>query len=113
MEATRREFQEWEQHLGARLEHEGGWDEFTLPDENTNELSCNEKLAYVARLLRSLAMSYGVTTDYISADRSLVADEDPHSPAAILRGLNASPAVKPRRTPENRGEIWTDGRRVR
>jgi hypothetical protein len=88
MEATRRDFREWERDLGPRLEHAGGWDEFTLPDENINGLSCEEKLAYVARLLRTLAMMYGVTTDYIFTEASLVAGEDPNSPAAILRGLN-------------------------
>src|SRR5262245_37685881 len=58
MEATRREFREWEHDLGPRLEHKGGWDEFTLPDENIDGLSCEETLAYVARLLRTLAMMY-------------------------------------------------------
>ena len=46
------------------------------------------KLAYVARLLRTLAMAYGVTTDYLYASAPLVADEEPNTTAALLRGLN-------------------------
>jgi hypothetical protein len=90
MEATRQEFQEWEQEFGPRVE-EVGFDEFTLPAEEIEALPCGVKLAYVARLLRSLAMAYGVTTDYACVNALLVGDEDRYTPAALLRGLNDIP----------------------
>ena len=40
----------------------------------------------IARLLRSLALSLGVGTEF--GDNVLVAEHDPCSPAGLLRGLN-------------------------
>jgi hypothetical protein len=91
MEATRAEFRHWEDELGPSLDAEHGWDEFSLPARHVDRMDPNAKLAYLARLLRSLAMAYGVSTDYdatASSHVGLVGPEDPNSPAALLRGLN-------------------------
>jgi hypothetical protein len=95
MEATRAEFLRWEHELGPLFEAEG-YDEFSVPATQVEEMSDGDKLAYVARLLRTLALSYGVDAGF----GYLVAGESPlerydrlehghgSSPAALLRGLN-------------------------
>jgi hypothetical protein len=60
MDATRAEFLRWEEELGPEFEREGIGDEFLVPAERVEEMSDGDKLAYVARLLRTLAISYGV-----------------------------------------------------
>jgi hypothetical protein len=87
LEATRDEFQQWENDLAPELETDG-YDEFTLPDELIEDMPPEQKLAYVARLLRSLALAYGVSADYPSASSALVGDEKSSSPAGLLRGIN-------------------------
>lgn len=81
MEATRDEFALWEQDAEAMDP-----DEFALEPATIAGLSPEQRLAYVARLLRSLAMAHGVSTDF--AGGALVFDEDRNTPAGLLRGLN-------------------------
>jgi hypothetical protein len=83
IEATRFYFLKWE----AEAEAVGLPDELSLSAEVVEDLSPEWRLAYVARLLRSLAMSYGVSTDH-RGDRMPVWDEHKDSPAGLLRGLN-------------------------
>ena len=91
MDATRDEYRSWEQDLAPRFEEEHGWDEFSLPEEAIEAMSVEERLAYVAGLLRTMAGLYGVSTDY-GARRGerpmLVGEHIPNSPAGLLRGLN-------------------------
>jgi hypothetical protein len=54
-------------------------------------MSSEEKLAYVARLLRSLALSYGVSAEFGGGRGELVGEAHEQSPAALLRGLNHRP----------------------
>jgi hypothetical protein len=82
IEATRSDFLKWE----AEAEGVGMTDEFAVPAEVVADLSPEWRLAYVARLLRSLAMAYGVSTDW--EGRLPVTEEDKNSPAGLLRGLN-------------------------
>lgn len=58
MRASRDEFMTWEQHHDAV----GFTDEFSIDD--VSRLSPEWRFALVARLLRSIAMAYGVGTDY-------------------------------------------------
>jgi hypothetical protein len=60
IEATRDDFQRWEQDAEAF----GFADEFSLTSETVAELSPEWRLAYVARLLRTVALSYGVSTEF-------------------------------------------------
>jgi hypothetical protein len=84
MEATRDDFRYWEMHV----EEAGFVDEFSLTPEEVAELSPEWRLAYVARLLRSLAMAYGVSTDYARNEAGLVGENNEYGPAELLRGLN-------------------------
>lgn len=84
MEATAEDFLRWELHA---LDV-GFVDEFSLTPDEIAGMSDEWKLAYVARLLRSMALMFGVGTEF--GDRVLVADHDPRSPAGLLRGLNGS-----------------------
>jgi hypothetical protein len=61
-------------------------DEFSLTLDQVQDLSPEERLAYLARLVRSLALNYGVGAGF--GDGSHVGEEHPYTPAAILRGLN-------------------------
>jgi hypothetical protein len=95
MDATRAEFLRWEEDLGPLFEAEG-WEEFSVPATQVEELSDRDKLAYVARLLRTLACSYGVDPGfgYLVPGESLLERYDrlehahASSPAALLNGLN-------------------------
>jgi hypothetical protein len=81
LEATRDSFDDWLIAGGDSV------DEFSIPTRVLNTLSHRERLAYVARLLRTIALHYGV--DSGSNDRpSLLDVEKPHSPARLLHGLN-------------------------
>lgn len=82
MQATADDFQRWEVHADDM----GYVDEFSLTPDDVARMSNEWKLAYVARLLRSLAGMFGVGTEF--GDQVLVAEHDPHSPAGLLRGLN-------------------------
>ena len=88
IEATAAEFQYWENTLRPAIESDG-YDEFSLPPDRTTDLNDHERLAYVARLLRSLALAYGIkSTLCASRSQRLVNDAKAHSPAGVLRGLN-------------------------
>ena len=82
LQATASDFERWE------LEHGdvGFCDEFSLTSDEVAALPDEWKLAYVARLLRSLALSLGVGTEF--GNQVLVAEHDECSPAGLLRGLN-------------------------
>ena len=51
-------------------------------------MPAEEKAAYVARLVQSLALAYGVSYDGGSRRYRERAGEEPTAPAALLRGLN-------------------------
>jgi len=82
LEATQEAFLMWE----AAAEDNGFGDEFSLTPRQLRDLSPEWRLAYVARLLRSLALSYGVSTEF--GGSSLVGEASGATPAAIVRGLN-------------------------
>lgn len=90
LEVTAEDFRRWDDYLGPELECDG-FDEFSMPPGRVEAMSDEEKLGYVARLLRSLALSYGVSAGF-GADRGdrggLVGEAYGGSPAALLRGLN-------------------------
>jgi hypothetical protein len=88
MEATRDDFLRWEHDLGPAFEAEG-YEEFSVPPAaQVAEMPDQEKLAYVARLLRTLALSYGVSAEFGGARTGLVGEASRTSPATLLRGLN-------------------------
>lgn len=60
-------------------------DEFSVPDETVTAMTETELLAYIARLVRSLALAYGV--DAGLSNRQLRQTDNPDSPAALLQGL--------------------------
>jgi hypothetical protein len=107
LEATADDFWRWEDDLGPKLEAEG-FDEFSLPVTVIEELSSEERLAYSARLLRSLALSYGVSAEFGGAENGLVGEADLDSPAGLLRGLNDIVWIRPRQT-ETRPEEGAAG----
>ena len=84
MEGTRQEFQDWEDTVAPQL----GIDEFGLSADDIKALPCRAKLAWVARMLRTLAMAYGVSTDFLCPDGIVVGEAESDTPAALLRGLN-------------------------
>jgi hypothetical protein len=88
LEATQSEFQSWEHVYGPMYEAGDGWSEYTLPADIIEAMEPEEKLAYVARLLRSLAIMYGVSADIRPKPHVLVGEHDDNSPAALTRGLN-------------------------
>jgi hypothetical protein len=79
MDATTVEFGLWEREGEDRF-----GDEFSVTDEQLEEMSDEWRLALVARLLRSAAMAYGVSTDYAPGQPN-VGQEAPETPAALLR----------------------------
>jgi hypothetical protein len=82
LEATSSDFARWERDS----ESMGHYDEFSLTPDEVVALSDEWKLAYVARLLRSLALMFGVGTEF--GNQVLVAEHEPLSPAGLLCGLN-------------------------
>ncbi len=62
-------------------------DEFSVSVDQLDAMTDQWKLALVARLLRTVAIMYGVSTDYV-ADQPNVGQEATGTPAALLRGLN-------------------------
>ena len=82
MQATAGDFERWELHG----EDMGFVDEFSLTPDEVADVPDEWKLAYAARLLRTLALMFGVGTEF--GDRVLVAEHDLHSSAGLLRGLN-------------------------
>jgi hypothetical protein len=88
MEATSAEFWWWEEELGPQVEVEYG-SEFVVPADVVAEMTDADKLAYVARLLRTLAHAYGVNTEFgLWRDPTIPGQAWDGSPAALLRGLN-------------------------
>jgi hypothetical protein len=63
LEATFEDFLRWENDLGPAFEDDGN-DEFTLPREVIRDMPPEERLAYVARLLRSFGLDYGVGYEF-------------------------------------------------
>jgi hypothetical protein len=105
LDATRAEYLGWEEELGPAFEQEG-IGEFLVPAARVEEMSDADKLAYVARLLRTLALSYGVDAGF----GYLVPGESPlerydrlesayrSSPAGLLHGSSTSAGCPPPRT---------------
>ena len=60
LEATANDFQCWEE----RAFGQGFDDEFSLTSEQVESLSDQWRAAYVARLLRNMALLYGVRTEF-------------------------------------------------
>lgn len=87
LEGTSADLRRWENDLGPAAGEEG-WDEFTLPDGAIREMPAEEKLAYVARLLESLALAYGTHYDGGTRRYRELAGEAPTAPATLLHGLN-------------------------
>jgi hypothetical protein len=82
LEATVEDFWRWENEaLELRL-----GDEFSLSKEEVEGLTPEFRLAYVGRLLRSLALCYGVQTEF--GGGPLAFEHHEGTPAALLRGLN-------------------------
>ena len=88
LEATADDFRRWEDEVVPALESEGYSDELNLPARRIADFTLAEKRCYVAGLLRTLAISYGVSAEYGGARTGLVGEECEGSPAALLRGLN-------------------------
>jgi hypothetical protein len=82
LEATGDAFLQWEQQAEAR----GYDDEFSLTYDDLAALSDEWRLAYVARLLRSLALAYGVSAGFDSGP--LVGEASLASLGDIVRTLN-------------------------
>lgn len=60
LDATADDFQRWE-HAASLGDDR---DEFTIERAEVEAMSADERLAYVARLLRSIALSFGVETEF-------------------------------------------------
>lgn len=89
MEATSDGYLRWENEFRMALE-EAGYDEVSAPADLVAEMSDAERRAYVAGLLRALALAYGVNTELgqWTNGKPIVGEETPGTPAALLRGLN-------------------------
>ena len=89
LEATVADFLLWEM---AEEEQEGSAEErfghefHLLSLEAVSGLSDEWRLAWLARALQSLALLYGLATEF--HDRELQSRHEPHSPAGILRRLS-------------------------
>ncbi len=83
VEATSEDFRLWQEQADDCGMH----DEFALEPEDVDALTPEWRLAYVARLLRSLAMPYGLReTESHRKPSRLGEDED--SIAALVHGIN-------------------------
>jgi hypothetical protein len=85
LEVTADDFARWVNELEDSLEF-AGHDEFNLPDAFIDGLAPDAKLAYIARLVHTLALVYGVSEAEEGSGLKVFAKT---SPAALLRGLNA------------------------
>lgn len=81
LEATVNDFQLWEDHADS----EGFPDEFDLSQEQIDSLSDQWRIAYIARLLRSIALAYGVS---VYREGPLVGNTTPASVGGVVRELN-------------------------
>ena len=82
LEATASEFFMWEQDGEDRY-----GDEFSVTPADLEAMSPEWRLAYVGRLVRSLAMCYGVSTGDFGGGLPLL-EADANSPGGLLRALN-------------------------
>jgi hypothetical protein len=82
LEASEEAFLAWED-VAERI---GVEDEYSLSSTQVQDLSPEERSAYIARLLRSAALNYGVDAGF--GGGPYTGKEQPFTPAAILRGLN-------------------------
>jgi hypothetical protein len=83
---TSGEFLRWERDLADTYPSE-----YELPVEHAQSLPIEERFAHVARLIRSLAMDYGLRTDYALPPeeiREKIGEISPGSPAYILTLLD-------------------------
>jgi hypothetical protein len=82
LQATASEFPLWEDQGEDRYA-----DEFSVTPEEIETMSPEWKLAYVGRLVRNLALCYGVKTGDFG-DQPPLLEADAHSPGGLLRALN-------------------------
>jgi hypothetical protein len=68
--------------VGSGSRRASFYDEYLLTPSDVHDLSEEWRLAYVARLVKSLALMYG------GCDDPLAGEAAPETPAGILRGLN-------------------------
>ena len=83
LDATAPDFPLWEEHA----EECGYIDEFSVTPEQLREMSPEWRFAYVARLVRTVAISYGVSAPEYSYKPPML-QESPATPASLLRGIN-------------------------
>jgi hypothetical protein len=76
LEATREALLMWE----AEAEERGYEDEFSLTTDDVRNLTDEWRLAYVGRLIKSLALVYGL--------RENAREAEAHTPAGVLHRLN-------------------------
>jgi hypothetical protein len=74
--------QDWLLMWDAEAAERGFHDEYLLTPSDVHDLSEEWRLAYVARLVKNLALMYGVS------DVRLAGEAAPYTPAGILRRLN-------------------------
>jgi hypothetical protein len=82
LDATAAEFPLWEAEGEDRY-----IDECSVSAEDVAEMSAEWRLAYIGRLVRSLALWYGVSTGDFGDDPPLLV-ADANSPGGLLRALN-------------------------
>jgi len=78
LDATKDSLQMWE----AEADERGFDDEYLLSSADVHELTEEWQLAYVARLVKNLALMYGIR------DTSDAGEPDRDTPAGIICGLN-------------------------
>ena len=84
LEATRTDFMLWD--LDGEGEDRWG-DEYSVSPDDVAQMDMRWRLAYVARLVRSVALCYGVSPGEFSDSPPLLEAEG-STPAGIVRGLN-------------------------
>jgi hypothetical protein len=85
LEATEHAFDQWENEAGEM----GYNDEFSLEPADIDALSDEWRLAYVARQLRSIALTFGTVTEFADGPLGAPDDRCRSAPGAILRHINA------------------------
>ena len=84
MKLTPEEFLVWEADPEADYDSE-----FDAPVDEARARPPDWRLAHIARLIRSLAMVYGIETDYRRPLSESPVPPNPHSPAGVLAELAA------------------------
>jgi len=79
MEMTRHDFLRWEDEVKPALEDEGNFDDHLFVVRAGVELSDEDRRAYLAGLVKELALAWGLRRG---------GQENPSSPAGLLCGLN-------------------------